>query len=422
MNENINHYFDAAATTQVDIEVFNAMQPYFIERYYNPSSLYSKSKEIKKEIDNARHIIANSINAKDNEIYFTSGGSESNCWAIQGFYKRHKCALVITSKLEHHSIIECCDDLSSDNIVDYINVNIDGTIDLESLENKLKLLPLFLPECQLYPIVSIQLANNEIGTIQNMQTIAEIVHKYNAVLHCDATQAYCHIPINVKELGVDMLTASGHKINAPKGIGFLYIRNGIDISPMIYGSQENGMRGGTENVPYIIGLAKAVELHQKCNNELYQKALAEVQSYLIKQLKENFDCHINGSLTNRLHNNVNVTFNLPITGEALIYMLDTAGIYISAGSACNSKSNEPSQVLKAIGLTNGQALKTIRITIPNLIIKAYGSLFEIKTDSEYQLIISIAKCAINQLTNEIKKACDVLVFKSIEDKINEVFK
>lgn len=412
-----DHYFDAAATTQVDIEVFNAMQPYFISKYYNPSSLYSTSKEIKKDIDNARHIIANSINAEDNEIYFTSGGSESNCWAIQGFCKAYSHTFVLTSKLEHHSIIECCNDLSSNNPVGYIDVSVDGTIDLVDLENELKHFSKY------YPIlVSIQLANNEIGVIQDIKTVAEIVHKYNAVLHCDATQAYCHIPIDVKELGVDMLTASGHKINAPKGIGFLYIRNGVDISPMIYGSQENGMRGGTENVPYIIGLAKAVELHQKCNNEFYQKALAEVQSYLIKQLKENFDCHINGSLTNRLHNNVNVTFNLPITGEALIYMLDTTGICISAGSACNSKSNQPSQVLKAIGLTNGQALKTIRITIPNLTMKAYESLFEIKTDREYQLIISIAKSAIDQLINEIKKACDVLVFKSIEDKINEVFK
>ena len=280
-----DHYFDAAATTQVDTEVYNAMQPYFASKYYNPSSLYSKSKEIKKDIDNARHIIANSINAKDNEICFTSGGSESNCWAIQGFCKRHPHTCVLTSELEHHSIIECCNDLSSGNSVVYINVNTDGTIDLVDLKNALKHFSKY------YPIlVSIQLANNEIGTIQDIKTITEIVHKYNAVLHCDATQAYCHIPIDVKELGIDMLTASGHKINTPKGIGFLYIRSGIDISPMIYGSQENGMRGGTENVPYIIGLAKAVELHQKCNNEFYQKALTEVQSYLIKQLNANFDC------------------------------------------------------------------------------------------------------------------------------------
>lgn len=412
-----DHYFDAAATTQIDTEVYNAMQPYFASKYYNPSSLYSKSKEIKKDIDNARHIIANSINAKDNEIYFTSGGSESNCWAIQGFCKKHKRAAVITSRLEHHSIIECCKDLPSSNLVLFTNVNKDGMIDLDVLNIQLSR----WRTC--YPIiVSIQLANNEIGTIQNIKSISRIIHRYRAILHCDATQAYCNVPIDVNDLGIDMLTISGHKINAPKGIGFLYIKNGIDISPIIYGSQENGMRGGTENVPYIIGLAKAVELHQKCNNDLYQKALTEVQSYLVKQLKENFDCHINGSLTNRLHNNVNVTFNLPITGEALIYMLDTAGICISAGSACNSKSNEPSQVLKAIGLTSGQALKTIRITIPNLTMKAYGSIFEIKKESECQFITSIAKSAIDQLINEIKKACDVLVFKSIEDKINEVFK
>lgn len=393
-------YFDAAATTQVDYEVCNAMLPYFVDKYYNPSSLYLQSKDIRRDIDNARSIIAKSINAKNDEIYFTSGGSESNCWAIQGFCKKHKRAVVITSRLEHHSIIECCKDLPSSNLVLFTNVNKDGMIDLDALNIQLSR----WRTC--YPIiVSIQLANNEIGTIQNIKSISRMVHRYKAVLHCDATQAYCNVPIDVNDLGIDMLTASGHKINAPKGIGFLYIRSGIDISPMIYGSQENGMRGGTENVPYIIGLAKAVELHQKYNNDLYHKAMSEVQNYLITQLKNHFDCKINGSLIKRLNNNINVTFNDNVTGEGLIYLLNTANILISAGSACNSQSNEPSQVLKAIGLSDSEALRTIRITIPNLTIQAFGSLIFIENEDEgYNYIMNIAKRNIDLLIEELSKA------------------
>lgn len=405
----MNIYFDAAATTQVDYEVCNAMLPYFVDKYYNPSSLYSQSKDIKRDIDNARSIIAKSINAKNDEIYFTSGGSESNCWAIQGFCKKHKKAAVITSRLEHHSIIECCKDLPSSNLVLFTNVNKDGMIDLDTLNIQLSR----WRTCYSI-IVSVQLANNEIGTRQNIRSISRIVHRYNAILHCDATQAYCHIPIDVEDLGIDMLTISGHKINAPKGIGFLYIKNGIDISPIIYGSQENGMRGGTENVPYIIGLAKAVEIHQKYNNALYHKAMLEVQNYLMTQLTSHFDCKINGSLTKRLDNNVNVTFNSNVTGEGLIYLLNTTNILISAGSACNSNNNEPSQVLKAIGLSDSEALKTIRITIPDLRIQAFGSLIEIKSEDEYNYIVRLAKENIDLLITELDKALRIFNSKKEE--------
>lgn len=354
-------YLDAAATTKPDPRVIDAMMPYFTGRWHNPSSLYDIANKVKKDIEKARSVVGNFIGADGSEIFFTSGGSESNCWAIKGFVNnciaKGETPNVITSVIEHKSILSCVEDLSKFS-VQYIKVNDEGFIDVESLENTLRV----VAYAGLVPIVSIQFANNEIGTIQHIKEISSIAHKYGAVFHTDAVQAFGYLDINVKELGIDMLSASGHKIGAPKGIGFLYKKNGIDIKPLIYGSQMNGLRGGTENVPYIIGMAKAVELIQR--DKEYDLRLTVLRNNFIAQLKA-FGCKINGSLNERLPNNINVTFPQNITGESLLYTLDLDDIMISTGSACNSHSVEPSYVLKAIGLTNEEAMKTIRISLPH---------------------------------------------------------
>lgn len=357
----MNLYLDNAATTKPNDEVLKVMNRYFCELWYNPSSIYSKGQRVKKDIDAARKNIANFINANAKEIIFTSGGSESNCTAIQGFINKHKNSykkpMIITTTIEHKSILECINNICEHYC--YIPVDNQGFIDISTLEEML------INNCENYNIlVTVGFANNEIGTIQDIKTIAKIVHHHGAYLHCDATQAFGHIPIDVKDLDVDMMTVSGHKIQAPKGIGFLYIKNGIEIKPLIYGTQENSMRGGTENVPYIIGLAEAVKICKAKMQTNYANQL-RIRNYLWQQLRDEFGCTLNGSGTNRLANNVNVTFPQNITGEALIYMLDTAGYNVSAGSACNSQTNQPSHVLKAIGLADRDIMRTIRITLPD---------------------------------------------------------
>lgn len=352
-------YLDAAATTKPNQKVIEAMMPYFTEKWYNPSSLYSSGNKIKNDIENARNVIGEFIGANGDEIFFTSGGSESNCWAIQGFIshcvKNGKTPCIITSTIEHKSIIECVG--NSNCYVEYIGVDKDGFINIQELKDAIYHEKLY---CEV--LVSIQFANNEIGTIQHIKEIADIVHKFGAVFHTDAVQAFGQVDISVEDLGIDMLSASGHKIGTPKGIGFLYKKNGIGISPLIYGSQMDSMRGGTENVPYIMGMAKAIKLIQR--DDEYELRLSILRNNFISQLKS-IGCKVNGSLNKRLPNNISVTFAQNITGESLIYMLDMSGIYISAGSACNSKSIKPSYVLKAIKLSDEDANKTIRITLPN---------------------------------------------------------
>ena len=354
-------YLDAAATTKVKEEVIEAMMPYFTDKWHNPSALYSRAEKIKKDIEYARKTIGNFINANSDEVFFTSGGSESNCWAIQGFVnycnRKGRKATIITSVIEHKSIIACVDNINAD--VHYIRVDREGFIDTTILETMLRHVH-HKEENEI--LVSVQFANNEIGTIQHIGDIARLVHRYNALFHTDAVQAFGKIPINVKELGIDMLSASGHKIGSPKGIGILYKNYLTNIDPLIYGSQMNGMRGGTENVPYIMGMAKAVELIQ--NDKERQLRLTILRNNFISQLKT-LGCKVNGSLNHRLPNNINVIFSHNITGEALLYLLDMADISVSTGSACDSRSIEPSHVLKAIGLTNEDAARTIRITFPD---------------------------------------------------------
>lgn len=352
-------YLDNAATTKIKSEVVESMLPYFEEQWYNPSSLYSDASKVKRDMEAARNNIGRFIGAEGKEIFITSSGSEGNCWAIQGFVNYYnrigKTVTVITSTIEHKSILECVKHIDAN--VCYVNADEFGFIDIKMLEDLIR--NAYSKSDKI--LVSIQFASNEVGTVQDIADIARLVHKYNGVLHTDAVQAIGQILINVKELDIDLLTCSGHKIGAPKGIGFLYKRDSVNINPLIYGSQMDSMRGGTENVPYIIGLSKAIEycdISQKKINELCKK-----RNYFINLLERRFDCELNGDSYYRLPNNINVTFPQNITGEALLYNLDISGIQVSTSSACNSHSIEPSYVLKAIKLSDEDAMRTIRISL-----------------------------------------------------------
>lgn len=357
-------YLDNAATTKPRPEVIESMMPYLTEKWHNPSSLYNSALKIKEDIEAVRKAAGRFIGANSDEIYFTSSGSESNCWAISGFCHYWNLLkirpVIITSTIEHKSILECVKNMIAD--VYYVDVDDNGLIKLDVLSdilNDISLLNLPL-------LCSFQLANNEIGTIQDIKKISNMIKCFGGLLHADCVQAFGQIPIDVDEMGIDMLSASGHKIGCPKGIGFLYIRNGTTISPMIYGSQMNSMRGGTENVPYIVGFGKSLELCDTSSEKV--KEICDKRDFFIEQLETKFGCKLNGHPTYRLPNNVNVTFPQNITGESLLYMLDMSNINISTGSACNSKSIEPSYVLKAVGLSNTDAMRTIRITLSDNIL------------------------------------------------------
>lgn len=354
-------YLDSSATAEykeVDNIIINAMTNAMKQSWQNPSSLYAT--DVKKEIDKCRANIAEFIGAKSNEIIFTSGASESNNAAIRGWddevwLNTYKTPNIITTQIEHKSILKLLDEGNLGAVVHYCDVDEFGFVNYESLENMLimrKGEPI---------LVSIHMVNNEIGVIQDVKRISDLVHRYGGVLHVDATQAFGKIPINVNDLGIDMMSASGHKISPVlKGVGFLYKRNGVNIQPLIYGAQENGIRGGTENTFGIIGLSEALkycDVSQKKIDETRKK-----RNYFLELLENKFDCELNGDSHCRLPNNINVTFPCNVTGEALLYTLDLSGIQISTGSACNSKSIQPNYVLKAIGLSDEQAMKTIRIT------------------------------------------------------------
>lgn len=360
-------YLDNAATTCIKQEVIDAMMPYLTDRYFNPSSLYSDSTYTKIAIDNARKTIADFIGAKPNEIYFTSGGSESNCWAIQGFVNsrlaKQRLPYIITTPIEHKSILECVENQNM-TVVHYLNVDENGFIDIDELNDVIGYLLSNGADASDI-LVSIQYANNEIGTVQDIISIADTVHMYGCVFHTDAVQAFAHErndQMNVGFLEVDMMSASAHKIGACKGTGFLYIRDGIEIKPLIYGSQMDDMRGGTENVAGIVGMAKAVELIK--NDYDSERFLSMNRDYFINKLIA-IGCKLNGPSDNRLANNINVVLPYGINGETLLYSLDVDDIQIGTGSACNSRSIESSHVLKAIGLSDKDAECSIRITMPD---------------------------------------------------------
>lgn len=356
---------DAAATakyTNIDDIIVNTMVEAMRDSWMNPSSLYAAG--VKDKINKSRTNIAKFINAKPEEIIFTSGASESNNMAIRGWddeiwLTTYKKSNIITSPIEHKSILELLENGNLGSVVHYCDVDEFGNVDYESLENMLKRF-----HSKSEPVlVSIQMANNEIGTWQDIRSIAKLVHKYNGILHTDATQCLGHIDIDVENLDVDLMSCSGHKISPVlRGIGFLYKKNGINIQPLVYGAQENGLRGGTENTYGIIGLSKALE-HCYINNDVIDE-MCEKRDYFIDVLEYKFGCKLNGDGWNRLPNNINVTFPQNITGENLLYMLDMSGVKCGVGSACNSKSIEPSYVLKAIGLSDEDAMRTMRFTLP----------------------------------------------------------
>ena len=356
-------YLDEAATSKyksVDDIIVNTIVSAMTDSWQNPSSLYANN--VTNKINKCRANIAEFIGAKANEIYFTSGASESNNWAIRGWIDNVTDGLlhinIITTPIEHKSILSAFQSDVLNVRVHYCDVDKFGFVNLESLER-------LMYEHEYEPmLVSINMANNEIGTIQNIKEIADLVHKCGGVLHTDATQCLGHIPIDVEELGIDMLSASGHKISpALRGIGFLYKKNNMNIQPLIYGAQESGMRGGTENTYGIIGLNKAIEYCDISYNTMME--LCEKRDHFIALLESRFGCKLNGHGKYRLPNNINVTFHQNITGEALLYMLDISGVKIATGSACNSKSIEPSYVLKAIGLSDSDVIRSVRFTLPN---------------------------------------------------------
>lgn len=364
-------YLDAASTAKyrnIDDIVVDTMTTAMRDSWMNPSSLYAAN--VRDKINKCRTNIAEFIGAEADEIYFTSGASESNNWAIRGFVDRALIGVVqivnvITTSIEHKSILDVVKSKSLRANISYCDVDECGVINEAALKQ-------LLTACEFEPtLVSIGMANNEIGTTQDIKKIADLVHEYNGVLHVDATQAFAHAPINVKDLGIDMMSCSGHKISPVlRGVGFLYKKNGIHIHPLIYGAQESGMRGGTENTYGILGLNKALEHCDISRNTL--ETLCNRRDYFVDELMSRFHCKLNGHWISRLPNNVNVTFPQNITGESLLYILDMSGVKISVGSACNASSYEPSHVLKAIGLTDEQAMRTVRFTLPDDI--TYGEI------------------------------------------------
>ena len=350
-------YLDNAATTKTRPEVVEAMLPYFTEFFGNPSSVYTFSTKSKEAVTRAREIIADSLGVKSNEIYFTAGGSEADNWALVAAAEAYgsKGKHIITSKIEHHAILHTCEYLEKRGYeVTYLDVDENGVVKLDELKKAIR------PDTIL---ISIMFANNEIGTIEPINEIGAIAREHGILFHTDAVQAYGHVPISADEYNIDMLSASGHKINGPKGIGFLYIRKGVKIRSFIHGgAQERRRRAGTENVPGIVGFGKAVQLAMEEMEERAEKEI-RMRDYLMeKVLKEVPFTRINGSRTNRLPNNINFAFQF-IEGESLLIKLDMAGICGSSGSACTSGSLDPSHVLLAIGLPHEIAHGSLRLTL-----------------------------------------------------------
>ena len=356
-------YLDNAATTKTAPEVVEAMLPYFTEYYGNPSSVYEFAGKSKEAITKSRETIAEALGAQANEIYFTAGGSESDNWALKAAAEAYakKGKHIITTKIEHHAILHTAEYLERNGYeVTYLDVDEYGVVKLEELKKAIR------PDTIL---ISVMFANNEIGTIQPIKEIGEIAHENGILFHTDAVQAFGQIPIQVDEYHIDMLSASGHKLNGPKGIGFLYIRKGVKIRSFVHGgAQERKRRAGTENVPGIVGLGKAVE-RAVATMEERTKHEKEVRDYLIEKiLKEIPYTRLNGPRTNRLPNNINFSFQF-IEGESLLIMLDMQGICGSSGSACTSGSLDPSHVLLAIGLPHEIAHGSLRLTLSEEITK-----------------------------------------------------
>lgn len=356
-------YLDNAATTKTAPEVVEAMLPYFTEHYGNPSSIYRFAAANKEVITGCREKIAGILGAKSEEIYFTAGGSESDNWALIAAAEAYaaKGKHIITSKIEHHAILHTCEYLEKKGYeVTYLDVDEAGLVDLEQLRASIR---------EDTILISVMFANNEIGTIQPIGEIGQIAREHGILFHTDAVQAFGQVPINVDELHIDMLSASGHKFNGPKGIGFLYIRRGVKIRSFIHGgAQERRRRAGTENVPGIVGIGAAAERAERTRIERTGKE-QEVRDYLIRRIESEIPyCRLNGDRVKRLPNNVNFSFRF-VEGESLLISLDMKGICASSGSACTSGSLDPSHVLLAIGLPHEIAHGSLRMTLSEEITK-----------------------------------------------------
>lgn len=350
-------YFDHAATTAVRKEVLNEMLPCFSENYGNSSSIYEIARTSKKLIDKARQQVATAIGSEAKEIYFTAGGSESDNWAIKGIAEAYsqKGNHIITSVIEHHAVLHTCEYLEKKGYeITYLPVDEDGKINIDDLEKAIK--PTTI-------LITIMFANNEIGTVQPVKEIGEIAKKHNVIFHTDAVQAVGHIPINVKDMNIDMLSLSAHKMYGPKGVGALYIRKGIKLKSYIHGgAQERGLRAGTENVPGIVGLGKAIEM-MTSEMEQENKRLIILRDRIIDGIQKEIPyTKLNGHRTDRLPANANISFEF-IEGESILLLLDMNGIAASSGSACTSGSLDPSHVLLAIGLPHEKAHGSLRLTL-----------------------------------------------------------
>lgn len=350
-------YMDNAATTPVKPEVLTAMLPYFTEKFGNPSGIYSISSDNRSTVDDARALIGTTIGTTPENIYFTAGGSESDNWAIKAAAEayRDKGKHIITTKIEHHAVLHTCQYLEKCGYeVTYLDVDENGIVDLEQLERAIR------PDTIL---ISVMFANNEIGTVEPIAEIGKIAKEHGVLFHTDAVQAYTRLPIDVDAMHIDMLSASGHKINGPKGIGFLYIRKGVKIRSFVHGgAQERARRAGTENVPGIVGFARAAELATE-HMEAYTAKERKVRDHMIARIEAEIPyARLNGDRERRLPNNVNFCFRF-IEGESLLILLDGKGICASSGSACTSGSLDPSHVLLAIGLPHEIAHGSLRLTV-----------------------------------------------------------
>jgi cysteine desulfurase len=349
---------DYSATTPVKNEVLQEMLPFFTEKFGNPSSLYTVGQDSKNAISHARERLAALIGAEPREIFFCSSGTEADNWAVieTAMAKRAKGAKhIITSKIEHHALLHSGEYLAKEGFdVTYLGVGADGVVDLAELEAAIR------PDTA---IISVMFANNEIGTIEPVARMAEIAKRHNVVFHTDAVQALGNVDINVKELGVDLMSMSGHKIYGPKGIGALYIRRGVALPPHMHGgAQESGKRAGTENLAGIVGFGKAAELAGE-NLVSHIGKVTELRDYFLEQVRARIpDIRVNGNMESRLPGNMNITFKY-IEGEALLLLLDMAGIAVSTGSACSSASLSPSHVLEAIGVPVEEIHGSIRFTV-----------------------------------------------------------
>lgn len=373
-------YLDNAATTKTAPEAVQAMLPYFTEYYGNASSIYGLGAESKKAITEVREVIAKSLNADPSEIYFTAGGSESDNWALIAAAESYegKGKHIITSKIEHHAVLHTCQYLEKKGYeVTYVDVDENGILKLEELEKAIR------PDTIL---ISVMFANNEIGTLQPIKEIGELAKENGILFHTDAVQAYGHVPIDVEECHIDMLSASGHKLNGPKGVGFLYIRKGVKIRSFVHGgAQERRRRAGTENVPGIVGLGAAAELAFSKLKVRMEKERG-LRDYLIGRIENEIPyCRLNGDRNRRLPNNVNFSFQF-IEGESLLIMLDMKGICASSGSACTSGSLDPSHVLLAIGLPHEIAHGSLRLTLS-----------EENTMEEMDFVVDSVKEIVNRL-------------------------